>query len=106
VLELVEESEPPPHWFVFDAEATGDIDITASEMLHGLIDELQSRDIVFVIAEPNGRTRESLRAGGLEAKLGPERIFPTIDTAVRAFADWHADTQEPAPSVVLEHDGH
>ncbi|RIK46872.1 MAG: sodium-independent anion transporter [Chloroflexi bacterium] len=89
VLELVEGAEPPPRWLVFDAEATRDIDITAGEMLLSLVDELQAHGIALVIAKPNGRARESLRAAGLEAKIGADHIFPTVDRAVNAYTGVH-----------------
>jgi SulP family sulfate permease len=89
ILELVEDADPPPRWLVFDAEATRDIDITAGEMLESLINELRAQGVTFVIAEPNGRMRESLQAAGLVEKIGAEHIYPTVDTAINAYTGVH-----------------
>ena len=62
VKELVARSDPKPKWLVFDAEATGDADFTATTMLESLVDLLREQGVTFGVAEPTGRLLDSLPA--------------------------------------------
>lgn len=82
---LVEQASPPPHWVVFDAEATGEADFTATSTLEDLIGWLHERNITFAVAEANGRIQETLQRSGLADLMGSENIFPSVDNAVKAY---------------------
>jgi high affinity sulfate transporter 1 len=89
VKELVAQTEPKPAWVVFDAEATGDADFTATTMLLELIDTLAQQGVVFGVAEPNGHFQDTLQRAGITAKIGAKRIFPSVDSAVHAYLAEH-----------------
>ncbi|WP_443031740.1 hypothetical protein [Streptomyces sp. 3211] len=55
-----------------DVEVDVEVDITALDAVEAL--------------------RHPLDAYGLTAKVGPERIFPTLPTAVAAYRDWQRAT--------------
>lgn len=80
-------TQAKPKWIVFDAEATGDADFTATMMLEGLVSRLKEDGITFAIAEPNGRMLESLQRAGLEAVISADRIFPSVDAAMKAYLE-------------------
>jgi sulfate permease, SulP family len=75
----------PVEWFVLSAEANVEVDLTALEALDRLRTELDRRGIVFAMARVKQDLRDSLRAAGLLSKIGVDRIFLTLQTAVEAF---------------------
>lgn len=75
----------PVEWFLLNAEANVEIDMTAVDALERLRTELERRGIVFAMARVKQDLREALDAGGFLAKVGDERIFMTLPTAVEAF---------------------
>ncbi len=60
VRKLIAASPTPVKWFLLDAQAITDIDVTAAEALHALQRELQERGIVFKIAHANRPLRDIL----------------------------------------------
>jgi MFS superfamily sulfate permease-like transporter len=84
-LAAVEQCGVPVEWFILNAEANVEVDITALEALDQLREELSRRDIVFAMARVKQDLRDSLDAAGLLDKIGQDRIFMTLPTAVDAF---------------------
>lgn len=84
-LSAVDHHDGPVEWFVLNAEANVEIDLTAIEALDRLHTELRRRGIVFAMARVKRELRESLAAAGLLAKIDQSRIFMTLPTAVDAF---------------------
>ncbi|WP_329322383.1 SulP family inorganic anion transporter [Streptomyces sp. NBC_01262] len=80
---------PVVDWFVLNAEANVEVDITALDAVDSLRGELDRRGIVFALARVKQDLRHDLDAYGLTEAVGPERIFPTLPTAVTAYQDWH-----------------
>ncbi|MFJ6054325.1 SulP family inorganic anion transporter [Streptomyces sp. NPDC092307] len=89
--------DEPVHWFVLNTEANVEVDITALDAVEALRSELAERNIVFALARVKHDLRRPLDAYGLTAKIGPERVFPTLPTAVTAYRDWQRTTgHDPA----------
>ncbi|BBX95130.1 sulfate permease [Mycobacterium lacus] len=84
-LAAVDADPVPVEWFVLNAEANVEVDLTALDALDQLRAELVRRGIVFAMARVKQDLRDSLRAAGLLAKIGEDRMFPTLPTAVEAF---------------------
>ena len=84
-LAAVNESETPVEWFVLNAEANVEVDLTALEALDQLRAELERRGIVFAMARVKQDLRDELEAAGLLEKIGEDRIFMTLPTAVEAY---------------------
>jgi len=76
------------NWFVLNAEANVEVDITGLDALEELRQELTSRGVVFALARVKQDLLEELRAYSLVAKIGADRIFPTLPTAVDAYQRW------------------
>jgi MFS superfamily sulfate permease-like transporter len=86
----VADQDEPVAWFVLNAEANVEVDITALDAVEQLRQELDARGIVFALARVKQDLLEQLEAFGLAAKVGPDRIFPTLPTAVAAYETWRA----------------
>lgn len=86
-LAAVADSPQPVRWFVLNAEANVEVDLTALDALERLRSELSSRGIVFAMARVKQDLRDALESAGLLARIGADRIFMTLPTAVAAYQD-------------------
>jgi high affinity sulfate transporter 1 len=86
-LAAVEESPTPVVWFLLNAEANVEIDITAADAIEDLRADLARRGIVFTMARVKQDLRAELATAGLVERIGEDRIFPTLPTAVAAFRE-------------------
>ncbi|WP_306364208.1 SulP family inorganic anion transporter [Nocardia sp. CC227C] len=86
-LESVEllSRDMPVRWFVLNAEANVEVDLTALDAVDQLRAELDSRGIVFAMARVKQDLRDALDAAGLVDRIGADRLYPTLPTAVDAF---------------------
>jgi SulP family sulfate permease len=84
-LQAVDTNPVPVEWFVLNAEANVEVDLTALEAMDELRAELSSRGIVFAMARVKQDLRKALQAAGLLDKVGDDHIFMTLPTAVEAF---------------------
>jgi sulfate permease, SulP family len=84
-LAAVDDNPEPVEWFVLNAEANVEVDLTALDALDLLRDELNRRGIVFAMARVKRDLRDPLRAAGLLDKIGEDHVFMTLPTAVDAF---------------------
>ncbi|MFC8450669.1 SulP family inorganic anion transporter [Kitasatospora sp. NPDC057223] len=87
-LAAVAEETGPVRWFVLNAEANVEVDITALDSVEALRAELSGRGVVFALARVKQDLRGELDAYGLTASVGADRIFPTLPTAVAAYREW------------------
>ncbi|HEY7596105.1 MAG TPA: sulfate permease [Actinophytocola sp.] len=94
-LAAVDESPTPVRWFLLNAEANVEVDVTAVDALEDLRSELTRRGIVFAMARVKQDLREFLDKAGFPRRVGQERIFPTLPTAVAGFRQWQAENQRP-----------
>ncbi|WP_350275848.1 sulfate permease [Kribbella sp. HUAS MG21] len=88
-LAAVDDAPTPVRWLLLNAEANVEIDITAIDALDTLREELAARGIVLALARVKQDLRDDLEAAGFLDRLGPDRVFYTLPTAVEAF---HHDT--------------
>ncbi len=87
-LAAVTAQQEPVVWFVLNVEANVEVDMTGLDALENLRAELTGRGVVFALARVKQDLLVALDAYGLTAAIGPERIFPTLPTAVAAYHDW------------------
>jgi sulfate permease, SulP family len=85
VRELVAASPAPVRWFVIDAQAITLIDLTASEALRGLKQELEKQGIALKFAHANRPLRETLQRIGFTDELGQESFFHAVHECADAF---------------------
>lgn len=84
-LEAVDSYPQPVEWFVLNAEANSEVDLTALDVLERLRVELARRGVTFAMARVKQDLREALEAAGLLDKIGLDHIYATLPTAVAAF---------------------
>jgi SulP family sulfate permease len=85
VRQVVAASPTPVRWFLVDAQAITDIDITAAEALRALNKELQQQGIALKFAHTNRPLRQVLERIGFTSELGRESIFHAVHEAAEAF---------------------
>jgi SulP family sulfate permease len=84
-LAALDAAPAPVRWLVLNTEAIVEIDITAADAVHTLCDVLDSRHVVLALARVKHDLLHDLRHSGLADRIGADRIFPTLPTAVAAF---------------------
>ena len=89
--------EPRPVWIIVAAEPITDVDTTAADMLDDLDDDLDQAGTRLVFAELKDAVQTKVASYGLPT-LSDDRFYPTIRTAVEAYAAAHAVTWVPGPS--------
>ncbi|MCU1537341.1 MAG: conserved rane protein of unknown function [Humibacillus sp.] len=80
------EAHGPVEWFLLNAEAVSEVDLTSVDALEELRRGLADRGIRVALARVKQDLRTSLEAGGLLEAVGTEFVFPTLPTAVAAYA--------------------
>lgn len=97
-LASVHSADPKPQWFVLNAEANVEVDLTAVDALGQLRRSLVGDGITFAMARVKNEVREQLEAVGFLQEVGADLVFPTLPTAVEAFAVWHTDEYGTRPT--------
>ena len=86
-LQAIEAESSPVQWFVLNAEAILEIDITAADVLAELQKNLQEQGICFAMARVKQDLYKQLSRAGLVEQIGADRFFATLPTAVRAYRE-------------------
>jgi SulP family sulfate permease len=84
----------PVRWFLLNAEAIIEIDITAVDALESLRQELVDQGVVFAIARMKHEVQATLLPTGLLDRVGEDHVFPTLPTAVDGYRAWSAECGE------------
>ena len=90
-LAAVDDAPGPVEWFVLNAESNVEVDLTALDAVEELRAELDRRGVLFAMARVKQDLLVALEASGLADRVGADRIFPTLPTAVQAFEARSAD---------------
>jgi sulfate permease, SulP family len=99
-LESIDDADPPVEWFLLNAEANTEVDLTAVDALEEVRKMLAERGIVFALARMKMDLREDLAPTGLIDRIGEDRVFPTLPTAVSAYQEWYAARHGGNPPAV------
>jgi MFS superfamily sulfate permease-like transporter len=89
-LASIDLAGPNAEWFILNAEANVELDVTSADALNELRQELGRRGVVLGMARVKQDLRNELAAAGLVERIGEERIFPTLPTAVAAYVSAYA----------------
>jgi MFS superfamily sulfate permease-like transporter len=84
-LAAVEQNPTRVEWFLLNAEANVNSDLTGIDALEQLRSGLADQGIVFAMARVKQDLLDDLDAAGFVDKVGRDRIFATLPTAVEAF---------------------
>ena len=82
--------EAPVRHFLLDAETIPLLDTTGAAILDQLRGDLENEGIGMAVAEAKSQVRGMLDRTGLAGKIGPDRMFATVNAAVEALS-------KPAP---------
>jgi sulfate permease, SulP family len=85
VKDVTEAAGPSLKWFVLDAEAVNDIDMTGAEALEHVIDDFAGRGITFALSRAEPPIPDLLKVYGLLEKIGEQRLYITNRDAVNAY---------------------
>jgi high affinity sulfate transporter 1 len=92
-LEAVADADQEVLWFVLNAEAVVEVDITSMDALVELVDDLAEQGVAFAMARVKQDLLDDLVAAGFLAHLSSGRLYPTLPTAVQAYLDWYEETR-------------
>jgi MFS superfamily sulfate permease-like transporter len=85
VLATIAAEAEPVDWFVLNAEAIVEIDITAADVLEELQRELAGRGITLALAHVKQDLHAQLERAGVVERIGADLFFPTLPAAIAAF---------------------
>ncbi|MDQ3778792.1 MAG: SulP family inorganic anion transporter, partial [Actinomycetota bacterium] len=83
VRELIAGTDPPPEEVLMNVESWVDIDSSAHEVLHELVDDLHARGIRLTIARARRGLQEALERSGLASEI--DAFYLEVDSGVSAF---------------------
>ncbi len=86
VRSVVREAQIVPRCLILDAGTIPGIDTTGAAGLGEVCSELADRGVILAVAAAKGQVRWMLDRTGLTQQIGPQRLFPTLESAVRAMA--------------------
>ena len=85
VRELVEKAPTPVKWLLWDAEAIGNVDLSAAQTIRTLLEDLNRKGVRVVFGRVNPYLLSDLRRHRIAAVIGEGLIFPTLHEAVDAI---------------------
>jgi sulfate permease, SulP family len=90
-LGAVEQAEQPVRWLLLNAEANIELDSTSVDALQDLRTTLAQRGIQLALTRVKYEVAQTLIKVGFIDRLGPNRVFATLPTAVAAYQRWVED---------------
>jgi high affinity sulfate transporter 1 len=97
-LAAVDTAETPTEWLLINAEANIQVDLTALDALDDLRTQLEQRGVVTAVARLKTEVAADLRRAGFLDRIGPDLVFPTLPTAVTAYARWYQERHGTPPT--------
>ena len=92
VRTVIGEVTAPVRYFLLDAETMPYLDSTGAASLDQVRGDLESDGIMIAIAAAKGPVRTMLERTGLAMRIGPDRIFSTVELAAEALSKASHDT--------------
>ncbi len=90
IQRAITESDSQIESIILDAGPISHMDASAMEGLTGLIEDLKTKNIQFLLCDVIGPVRDALKRSGLIEKIGSKRVLLDLPEAVR-FAVEHKD---------------
>jgi MFS superfamily sulfate permease-like transporter len=73
---------------VLNVEANVEVDFTALEAVDAVRAELARAGTVFALARVKQDLLARLESFGMVDRIGADRLFPTLPTAIEAYEQW------------------
>lgn len=89
----------PVRWFVLNAEANVEIDITAADGLRDLHDDLAEHGVRLGLARVKNDLRVELERADLIKLIGDDMLFLTLPVMEEAYLAWAAQNPYPTAAV-------
>ena len=70
---------------ILDGTAQDQVDLTSMNVLISLVKELQAKGVAVAVCDVHAPVLAYAREMGLVDLIGPERVFPTVELAVRGM---------------------
>lgn len=106
--QAIDRSPHPIRWFLLNAEANTEMDLTAVDALEKLRVDLESQGIRFAMARVKQNLSRSLAPTGFIKSVGKQYVFTTLPTAVRAYAaefdERYSRYPEGIPDYILDNE--
>lgn len=83
VKAVAAEMTPPPRALIVDSSAWDQLDLTSTEVIKSLVNELHGKGIAVYFTDVHAPVLEYGRQMGLLAVIGEDRVFATVELAVR-----------------------
>ncbi|MGI8822612.1 MAG: sulfate permease [Acidimicrobiia bacterium] len=100
-LASLAETEGTVEWYLLNFEANVQIDLTSIDALDEMRSELEGKGIVLALARVKHEMHRELERAGFVDRIGADRIFATLPTAVIAYVEaYTAKHGKPPPGVV------
>ena len=84
----LDNAEPPARWFLLNMEGNTEVDITGLDALEDFRQHCQNAGAVLALVRVKHEVIEMLYRHGVGARIGQDRIYPTLPTAVAAYEEW------------------
>jgi MFS superfamily sulfate permease-like transporter len=85
VMDAIQARDDQIAWVIVAAEPMTDVDTTAADVLGELLDDLQAHGVELAFAELKGPVKDRLRDYALSGRVGDDRFFPTLGTAIDGY---------------------
>jgi SulP family sulfate permease len=79
---MIADQASSPRAVVFDAGTQDELDVTSTDMVKGLVEQLREGGLDVYFADVHAPILERGRETGLLEAIGEDHLFPTVDAAV------------------------
>ncbi len=84
----LDEAVPPARWFLLNMEGNTEVDVTGLDALEDFRQHCGHVGAELALVRVKRELREMLDRHGVGERIGDDRIFATLPTAVAAYQDW------------------
>ncbi len=81
----VDNSDPPPKWMLLNMEANVEVDVTGLDALERLRSHCERAGVVLALVRVKHEVELDLMRHGVGGRIGLDRMYPTLPTAVLAY---------------------
>lgn len=100
-LAALDRAEGPVEWLMLNTEANVEVDLTSVDALDQVRVELERRGIVLALVRVKQDLRDDLASSGFLDRVGQDRVYMTLPTAVAAYIRWYTDAHGHGPVGVV-----
>ncbi|NJM77104.1 MAG: SulP family inorganic anion transporter [Acaryochloridaceae cyanobacterium RU_4_10] len=82
---LLKSAEVKVKWLILEARAITEIDYSASKTIQGLVKELHSQNVTFIVSGLEPHVKAQFDRDGLTHLIGADRFYNHLEDALKAF---------------------